>query len=92
MKTREQNRNNKQTEIERFEWFIERIQTPVFFGWLGERSGEKNFTPETLSRNQSMLRFDVILQYDWPIKHCLLRIRVFFGSKTKSPCSDLFIR
>ena len=64
MKTREQNRNNEQTEIERFEWFIERIQTPVFFGWLGERSGEKNFTPETLSRNQSMLRFDVILQYN----------------------------
>ena len=59
---REQIRNNKQTEKERFEWFIERMQTPVFFGWLGERSGEKNFTPETLSRNQSMLRFDVILQ------------------------------
>ena len=91
MKTREQNRNNKQTEIERFEWFIERTQTPVFFGWLGERSGEKNFTPETLSRNQSMLRFDVILQYHWPIKHCLLRISVFCGSKTKSPRSDLFI-
>ena len=27
MKTREQNRNNKRTEIERFDWFIERIQT-----------------------------------------------------------------
>ena len=27
MKTREQNRNDKQTEIERFDWFIERIQT-----------------------------------------------------------------
>ena len=25
MKTREQNRNNKRTEIERFDWFIERI-------------------------------------------------------------------
>ena len=40
-KTREQNRNNKRTEIERFDWFIERIQTRVAFGWLGERSGEK---------------------------------------------------
>ena len=29
MKTREQNRNNKRTEIERFDWFIERIQTRV---------------------------------------------------------------
>ena len=26
MKRREQNRNNKRTEIERFDWFIERIQ------------------------------------------------------------------
>ena len=41
MKTREQNRNNKRTEIERFDWFIERIQTRVAYGWLNERSGEK---------------------------------------------------
>ena len=41
MKTREQNRNNKRTEIERFDWFIERIQTSVAFGWLSERWGEK---------------------------------------------------
>ena len=31
MKTRKQNRNNKRTEIERFDWFIERIQTRVAF-------------------------------------------------------------
>ena len=37
MKTSEQNRNNKRTEIERFDWFIERIQTRVAFGWLSER-------------------------------------------------------
>ena len=41
MNTREQNRNNKRTEIERFDWFIERIQTRVAFGWLSEHSGEK---------------------------------------------------
>ena len=46
MKPREQNRNNKRTEIERFDCFIERIQTRVAFGWLSERSGEKNFVPE----------------------------------------------
>ena len=28
-------------EIERFDWFIERIQTRVAFGWISERSGEK---------------------------------------------------
>ena len=40
------------------------------FGWLSERSGE-------LSRNQSILHFDVILQNDWPIEQCLLHIKVF---------------
>ena len=39
MKAREQNINSKRTEIERFDWFIERIQTRVPFGWLSERSG-----------------------------------------------------
>ena len=80
MKTRKQNRNNKRTEIERFDWFIERIQTRVAFGWLSERSGEK------LSRNQSILRFDVICNTIG-----LLHIRVFLGRKTKSPRFDLFI-
>ena len=84
MKTREQNRNNKRTEIERFDWFIERIKTHVAVGWLSERSAEK-------TRNQWILRFDVILQHDWAFKQCLLYIRVFFGGKTKSPCFDLFI-
>ena len=44
MKTREQNRNNKRTEIERFDWFIERTQTRVAFGWLGW----KNFMHENI--------------------------------------------
>ena len=34
MKTREQNRNNKRTKIERFDWFIKQIQTRVAFGWF----------------------------------------------------------
>ena len=42
MKTCEQNRNNERTEIERFDWFIERIETRVAFGWLSESSGKKN--------------------------------------------------
>ena len=41
MKTREQDINNKRTKIERFDWFVERIQTRVAFGWLSERSDEK---------------------------------------------------
>ena len=43
-----------------------------------------------LSRNQTILRSDVILQQDWQIEQCLLQRR-FFGGKTKSPCFDLFI-
>ena len=47
MKTREQNRNNKRMETERFDWFIERIETRVAFGWLSEHSGEKTSFPRT---------------------------------------------
>ena len=61
------------------------------FGWLSERSGEKTSHARELSRNQTILRFDVILQHDWPIEQYLLHIRVFFGGKTKSPFFDLFI-
>ena len=51
----------------------------------------KKLHARELSRNQSILRFDVTFQHDWPIEQCLLHIRVFFGGKTKSPCFDLFI-
>ena len=34
IKTREQNKKSKLTEIEWFDWFIERIRTRVVFGWL----------------------------------------------------------
>ena len=40
------NRNNKRTEIERFDWFIEWIQTRVAFGWLIERSADKTSCPK----------------------------------------------
>ena len=51
----------------------------------------KKLHARVLSRNQPILCFDIILQHDWPIKQCLLHIRVFFGRKTKSPCFDFFI-
>ena len=43
LKTREQNRKNKRTEIQRFDWFIERIQTRVGFGWLANARVPENF-------------------------------------------------
>ena len=91
MQTREQNSENKRTEIERFDWFVERIQMRGAFGWLSERSAKKNFMPAELSRNQLIVHFDVMPQHDWPIEQCLLHIRVFFGGKRKSPCFNLFI-
>ena len=68
-------------------WLVQRTDTNarrLLVEWKG-------FTPEELSRNQSILRFDVILQHNWPIEQCLLHIRVFFGGKTKRPCFDLYI-
>ena len=47
MKRGEQNRNNKRTEIEQFDWFIERIQALLAIGWLSERSAEKTSCPRT---------------------------------------------
>ena len=92
MKMREQNRNNKRREIERFDWFLERTQTRVAFGWLSERTGEKPSCPRTFYKSiDSLLWRHIILQHDWPIEQWHLHIRVFFGTKTKSPCFDLFI-
>ena len=50
-KTRQQNRNNKRAEIGQFDWFIERIQTRLAFGWSSERSGEKTSRPRTFSKS-----------------------------------------
>ena len=81
-KTREQNRKNKWTEIERFDWFIERIQTRVAFAWFKRTldMSEKLHARE-FCRNQPILRFDAILQHDF----------VCFGGRTKRSCFDLFI-
>ena len=37
-----------------------------------------------LSRNQPILRFDVILQHNWPIEQCLLHIRFFSGGNSEA--------
>ena len=55
MKTREQNRNKPRTEIGRFDWFIERMQTRVALGWLSEHSGEKTFPAAGLAQSVERL-------------------------------------
>ena len=67
MEMHKQNRNNKQREIERINWFIERIQMHLAFNWLRDRLGGKLHARE-LSRNQPILCFDIIRQHDWPIE------------------------
>ena len=90
VKTRERNRNNKRPQIEPFDWFIERIQTRMAFGWLSERPRVKKLHARELleSIDTSLWRHTAT---DWSIEQCLLHIKVFFGGKTKSPCFDLFI-
>ena len=85
-------KQKKQTNWNTAIWLVYRTDTNARGFWLVNRTlGWQNFMPKELSRNQPILRFDVILQHDWPIEQCLLHIRVFFGGKTKSPCFDLFI-
>ena len=80
-------KQKKQTNLNTAIWLVYRTDTNARGFWLvSECSGARE-----LSRSQSILPFDVILQHDWPIEQCLLYIRVFFGGKTKSPCFDLFI-
>ena len=82
MKTHEQNRNNKKTEIERYDWFIERVKRArLLVGSANVRVKRRH--AQELSRNQPILRFDVILQYDWPIKHCLLHIGFSLAGKQR---------
>ena len=50
---------------------MERIQTLAAFGWFSVHSDDKKKHARELSINQSILRFDVILQHDWPIEQCL---------------------
>ena len=79
-----------QTNGNRAIWWVYWIDANVRSFWLVKRTlGWKNFMSEELSRNQSILRFHIILQHDWPIEQFPLHIRVFLGGKTKSPCFDL---
>ena len=66
-------------------WLVYGTDTNARGFWLVKRTlGWKKLHARELSRNQSTLRFDVILQHNWPIERCLLHVKVFFGGKTKS--------
>ena len=92
MKTRKQNRNNKRTEIARFDWFIERIQTRLAFGLLSERSDEKT---SCLQNFLEIIRYLAFTSYCNTIGQSNSAFSIlgffFFSGKTKRPCFDLFI-
>ena len=77
MKMREQNRNNKWMEIERFDSFIVQIKRTWFFLLVKRMLGWKNFMPKNFLENN---------QY-FALRSCW----AFFGRKMKSPCFNLFI-
>ena len=96
MKTCEQNRNNKRTEIQkykyRFDWFVEWIQMRVAYGWL-KNAQQKKLHARELSRSQSILHFYVTLQHNFGQSNSAFSnfYQGFLRWKTKSPCFDLFI-
>ena len=85
-------KQKQQTNENRAIWLVYQTDTNAHGFWLVRRTlwWQKLHAWE-LSRNQPILRFDVIMQHDWPIEQCPLHIRVFFGGKTKRACFDLFI-
>ena len=87
-----QTKQKKQTNGNRAILLVYRADTNARGLWFVKRTpGCKNFMPESFLKINPILRFDAILQHDWPMEQCLLHIRVFFGGKTKSPCFNLFI-
>ena len=66
-------KQKQQTNGNRAILLVYRTDTNARGFWLVKRTlGWKKLHARELSRNQSILRFDVILQHDWPIGQCLL--------------------
>ena len=91
VKWKRANKTEQQTDGNRAIWLVYRTNTNARGFWLVKPTlGVKKRHPRELSRNQPILRYDVILQDDWPIEQCLRHIRILFGGKTKRPSFDLF--
>ena len=83
MKTREQNRNNKRKKIERTAfWLVYRTDTKgrSHGFWLVKRRVKKLHARE-LSRNQPILRFDVMQQHDLPSNNVFPILGFSLGGK-----------
>ena len=82
---------SKRTETERFDWFIERIQTRVAF-WLVKRTVRwKNFKLENFLEIYRYFALTSYCNTTGQSNKCFPHTRVFFGGKTKIPSFDLFV-
>ena len=72
-------KQKQQTNGNRAIWLVYRTDTNARGFWLVKRINApvKKFHAREPSRNQSILRFDVILQHDWPIEQCLSSYKSF---------------
>ena len=70
------------------DWFIERTQTRVAFGWLSECSGEKNFMPENFLE---IIRYFTLTSYCNTIGQSNNAFSILGFSLAGKPCFDLFI-
>ena len=72
--------NNRKRTI----WLFYRTDTNARGFWLPANARLKNLHARELSGNQSILRFDAILQHGWPIEQRLPYIRVFWREKEEA--------
>ena len=83
-----QTKQKQQTNGNRAIWLVYRTDTNGRGFWLVKRTlWWKKVMPENFLETN---RYFALTSY-WPIKQCLLHIRVFSGGKTKRLCFNLFI-
>ena len=81
----------QQTNWNRAIFLVYRTDTNPRFFWLVERTlGGKKFMPENCPEINRILRYDVILQHDWPIEQCLLQIGVQQRQRIKNDVQNIF--
>ena len=85
-------KQKQQTNGNRAIWLVCWTDTNARGVWLVKRTfGWKKLHARKLSRNQSILRFEVILQHHWPIEQCLLHFRFFFSRENEESMFWFFI-
>ena len=81
----------QQTNWNRAICLVYRTDTNPRVFWLVKRTlGGKKFMPKNCPEINRILRYDVILQHDWPIEQCLLQIGVQQRQRIKNDEQNIF--